>query len=832
LSASASKLTGRVLCGDSAFGPPPVALFEFPDPDRVTRLWAEIWPRRGKRLESNWMQARTGAIALTGDPFADFESVAMGLAAGLRIELSARPRQINSFDGAQQVALAAEHGDIALHIGQLAWECLFGHDWVFDEAAWSARMDALSQALAPCRVDPGARALHRAAQRHLVPVRWLDQAPFNSPEPGQQLGLLQIGHGCRQRRFWSTVPEPDDGLAWQNALLRERLVRGLLAKGLPIAGQDLEFPNKNRRARVLQAAERLGYPVLLGPIKRPALADWTPARDWIGPISHPGALEAAYEQLRDSGPMFWLQAWPGGRWYRFLVIDQTVRAIYRRATDTGQYALEPDAHQFSESIHDLAGQVALTLGLPGLCAVELAIVDPGGPAARPNCAIVDVCPDPRVCWPPGPAAAREAALAEAMIDAWLSDGDKRRIPIVAVTGTNGKTTTSRMLAAIFRQAYDHVGLATTEGCFVNDQLIDEGDQAGVGGAAEVLADRRVEAAVLETARGGIVDYGFAFDACDVAVCLNISDDHLGRKGIDTLDQLAEVKGRLLARARQAVVVNADDPLCLSMRRLASKDSRQVLVSQDPQHPEIRAHRRQGGEAVFQDGSSEEARIVLARGTEVTTLMALGEVPATMGGRLKVNCLNALHAVAVAWSFGIATDCIRRALTRFDHDHLSNPGRFNFFTGKPYTLLLDFTQNPAGVTALLDLIRPLDVPGRRLLVCTTLGARHRHHIDAVAQDLACHFDEFWLSCDPKKVQDNPEYSSPTPVDEMLKTFSVRLAAEGIAKRLLHCRHDRAEAVLAALDQARPGDLLVLMVHPEVALPILTAHPNSETRPDPA
>jgi cyanophycin synthetase len=239
----------------------------------------------------------------------------------------------------------------------------------------------------------------------------------------------------------------------------------------------------------------------------------------------------------------------------------------------------------------------------------------------------------------------------------LFAGRSARIPTAAITGTNGKTTTAEMLYRIWTAAGRRAGVCTTAVVRIDDQIVSTENLSGQPGARIILNDPGVEAAVLEMPRKGLIYFGHPCDRYDVAALLNVQDDHLGVDGIHTLEQMAEIKAEVLQRATRAIVVNAEDPLCMAMRVRASA-GRHILVARTPEVGALAEHRRGGGEAVFLDTRGGRRMIVLAAAATETELMPVDDVPATMNGLLACNESNALFAAALAWAHGIDHDAIR------------------------------------------------------------------------------------------------------------------------------------------------------------------------------
>ncbi len=401
---------------------------------------------------------------------------------------------------------------------------------------------------------------------------------------------------------------------------------------------------------------------------------------------------------------------------------------------------------------------------------------------------------------------------------WLFRAKSARVPTAAITGTNGKSTTARMLHHIWMTAGKNAGVCATNGVLVGYDIVSYQNLTGYTGGRILLEDPAVEAAVFEMPRKGLLLFGHPCDHYDVAALLNVQNDHIGVDGINSLEEMARLKAGVLERAIQAVVVNAEDTLCLEMRKYASAP-RHILVARNPLNPALLEHLDQGGAGVYTEMRNGRSCIVLAEGAAQSLLMPLDEIPASMNGLLRFNETNALFAAALAWSQGITTDIIRRALRTFASTPEQNPGRFNFIEGFEFQVLLDYAHNPDGVLELCEMVSKLPVTGIRRLLNLNIGNRHRMHLDETAPYLARTFDHFVLSCDHKRVHNNPEWAGDDPIESMLEYSRACLSAQGVAQEAMTSVPENTAALKKILANGQPGDLLVLLSGPRSTLPFL-------------
>ncbi len=375
---------------------------------------------------------------------------------------------------------------------------------------------------------------------------------------------------------------------------------------------------------------------------------------------------------------------------------------------------------------------------------------------------------------------------------------RQAVPVVLVTGTNGKSTTVRMLARVLRAAGIAAGLTSTDGIHVGDEVVDRGDYSGPGGARTLLRHAGVEAAVLEVARGGMLRRGLPVERADVAIVTNIADDHLGEYGIETLDDLAEAK-LLLGRAIHddgLLILNADDPMLVAH---APDDVPLGWTSLRSSNPVVAEHVEAGGTAwVVRDGEVVERTSAGDLG-----VVAVADVPATLGGAARHNVANVLGVVGAARRLGLEPATIAAGLRAFRGDGDDNPGRANVFDLDGARIVVDFAHNPAGMAAIAETAGRMPAK-RRLVMFGQAGDRS----DASIRDLV---DTVWATAPDRIVaMDVPNYLRGRQPGEIPRLIAEHLGGLGAPPDVLDTAPSPLEGVRQALAWAEAGDLLLLMV----------------------
>ena len=396
-----------------------------------------------------------------------------------------------------------------------------------------------------------------------------------------------------------------------------------------------------------------------------------------------------------------------------------------------------------------------------------------------------------------------------------------KIPVIAVTGTNGKTTTSRAIAHIGRTDGRLVGWSNTDGIYVDGRLVEAGDYSGPSGAGRVLAHPGVQLAVTETARGGILLKGIGLTHNDVSVVTNVTADHLGLQGIDTVDQLAEVKSVVprITRSSGWAVLNADDPRVFAMRGMIK--TQPWVFSRDPDSPAIRETLNDGGRATTViDGWV----CVLRPGADPLPLVELVDVPMTLAGLSRFNVENALAAASAALAIGIDRDVVVQGLRTFLPDAEHNPGRMNLFSLGEVTVVIDLAHNEAGLEALLEIMDGVRrVDARRLLGLSAVGDRTDDLIEKLGEIGA-------RDSDVMAIAHKLKYLRGRTVEELEQLM--RAGAERVGVTDVPAYDSEIECLEALVQLAEPGDVVGLMCHAqrEEAYAWLAAHGATPDGPE--
>ena len=478
------------------------------------------------------------------------------------------------------------------------------------------------------------------------------------------------------------------------------------------------------------------------------------------------------------------------------VPDKGQRVILRNNANLSTGGAATDV---TDDVHpEVAARAIAAAHMIGLdiCGVDLVCDSVLHPIEELGGGIVEVNAAPGLRMHLSPSFGKGRAVGEAIVGAMFADGDDGRIPVVAVTGTNGKTTTVRLIAHLLTTSGLRTGMTNTDGVYIEGRRVDTGDCAGPRSARNVLLHPDVDAAVFETARGGLLREGLAFDRCQVAVVTNIgAGDHLGLNFISTLEDLAVLKRVIVQNVADSgvAVLNAADPTVAAMADNARGSV--TFFALDVGHPVMSMHRAKGGRVVY----VEDLEIVCVQGKHEHRI-ALAGVPITRNGAIGFQVENVMASVAAAWGCGIAWDVIRAGLKTFVGESDNAPGRFNVFDYRGATVIADYGHNPDAISALVHAVEAM--PGaRRSVVISGAGDRRDEDIRQQTQILGAAFDDVLL------YQDQCQRGRAD--GEVIALLRDGLAG---AKRTSHVEEIQGEfvAIDIALSKLGKGDLCLILI----------------------
>ena len=438
---------------------------------------------------------------------------------------------------------------------------------------------------------------------------------------------------------------------------------------------------------------------------------------------------------------------------------------------------------------------AQTVGLD-ICGIDVVCDTMLKPLEDQGGGIVEVNAAPGLRMHLAPSFGKGRAVGEAIVNMMFPDGDNARIPVVAIAGTNGKTTTSRLIGRIFESNGQRVGMTSTDGVYIQGKRTDDGDCSGPRSARNVLLHPDVDAAVFETARGGVLREGLGFDRCDVAVITNIGiGDHLGLNFITTVDELAVVKRVIVENVAPTgtAILNAADPVVAAMAHHCHGSV--IFFAQDRTNPVLATHRAQGKRVVY----VERDAIICGEGRKKHQI-PLANIPLTRNGTIGFQVENAMAAIATAWALGIDWEIAEQALAGFINDAQTAPGRFNVFDYKGATLIADYGHNPDAIEALVKGIENMPAV-RRSVVISGAGDRRDDDIRQQTEILGDAFDEVILYQDAcQRGRADGEV--------------IALLREGLVNASRTKRIDAIDgefiAIDAALSRLQPGDLCLILI----------------------
>ncbi|WP_322400195.1 cyanophycin synthetase family protein [Massilia luteola] len=705
-----------------------------------------------------------------------------------------RTRPVTGEPGQFRIVCAYQLEKVAQPAFALAVDIVdaLAHDEPFDLAP---RLDELRDLTEHYAVGTSTAAVLAAAQDRGIPVTRI----------AEDANLFQLGWGVKQKRIQATITGDTGTIAVRIAGDRQ-LTRRLLAEaGVPVPEGEAVATVED----ALRVARELAAPVTLKPL------DATGDEGVTAACRTDDEIERAYALARTFGRHVIVERCIDGAACRVLVAGGKVAAASLRGAVDGAGADADVTALLPESTRRLCVRAAAKIGLD-VAGIDIVCRDIALPLVDQGGAVIDLHAAPGIDMHrhAGDAAARD--VGDAIVTGLMGDSDGR-IPIIACTGTNGKTTTTLLMAHTARLAGRVTGVATTHGVTIGGKEVSRGDCTGYWSARTVLSSPDVEFAVLETARGGILKRGLAFDRCDVGMVLNVAPDHLGLDGVDTVEDLAQVKAVVPLAASRAVVLNAEDPLCVAMARRVHPDVEVVYFSMEADNPVLLRHLEEGGCAVYLQDNS----LVVADATYHQELLRVEAMPIAFGGRARYNVANGLAAAAGLMAAGFSSLQIATGLSTFVSDGKTNPLRTNVFDVRGVTVIVDYAHNPAAYAALAEMARAL-LPGQLVGIVTAPGDRRDADLFEVGRVCAARFDELVV------------YESSSRGREFGGAVDLILqGAEDVVGKTdtLHRELDVGEAIRLGLSLCRRGDVLVFACGSSLAVfveAIRQADPESAAR----
>ena len=641
-------------------------------------------------------------------------------------------------------------------------------------------VDDLEELYEHTRLGPSTSAIVEEARRRGIPVRRLNSR-----------SLVQLGLGKHLRRIQATLTDYTSAIGVEIAQDKDDTKRVLGAIGLPVPQGDVARSADDAVA----IAEDVGYPVLIKPLdanhgrgisgrlddeagvraayeiahehhrrvvverfsegrdhrvlvvngKVAACAERVPAH-----VVGDGArtvrelvVEANRDPRRGVGHTKILTRLPcdrlteeflARRGYTLDSVPPAGEAVLLRGTanlSTGGTSID----RTDEMHPDNVTACEMAAGVVGLdiAGIDVLTPDVSVPFRENGAVIIEVNAAPGVRMHTHPSQGKPRNVGAPVIDMLYPPGSDPTIPVIAITGTNGKTTTTRLTAHLFRHTGRTVGFTTTDGVYLQNRMVMEGDMTGPFSANIILSNPSVEVAVLETARGGILRAGLGFDECDVGVVLNVSADHLGLGGINTVEQLAEVKSVVAAVVKREghAVLNADDPLVAAMRHRTAADVVLFSAAPEGENELFEDHLTRNGIAARVESDGGRDTFVIRRGRLRIPIAAVRDVPLMLGGAARFQMQNILAAMLAAYVQGMRYDDIRAGLLSFFPSAALTPGRLNIVRVGNGRVILDYAHNAAAIAGLMDLVRNLDAR-RRIGVVTAPGDRRDEDLRAVGR----------------------------------------------------------------------------------------------------
>lgn len=658
-------------------------------------------------------------------------------------------------------------------------------------------IDAIEEEAAKSGLSPAARALAAAAMRWNIPWFRIGGSPY-----------LQLGQSSRQMHMRGTLGGNESAVALALAANNYLSLRMLARIDLPAGPGALV----RGAADAVTAAESIGYPLA---VKRATSIE----RGGSDPTAaNADELRAAVKALGGRQTEFVLQRLFPGR--RHLILVAGNRIVAAAAEPAAPDAALTDV---TDTIHPVNAEAAVRAA--AAIGLKAAVVDFRSPdIARPwpqaggGIYGIGGATDLSRHWFDG--SMRD--VAGPILETVFAPGDDGRIPTAMITGTKGKTTTTLMLSSILTAAGHKVGAATSDGVFIGGTMVGFGDAAAAMGAETVIRDGTVTAAALETARGGLILRGIYLDRCDVAALLNVGREQTEIDGIETPDDMLRLKRKVLDSATKAVVLNADDARCAAVAG-DFPDLRKIFFSIAPEPPPIPETTREGATVLSLKTVKNREFVFVADSKDEAALIAVDELPSTMGGIIRCNIANAMAAAGLALGLGLSREAIVGGLRVYDNSLERTYGRFSFLEGAPVPTLFDRPTGTLAVAASVEAIDKMNVAGRRICALTAAGNRPDWHFTEMAETVAGHFNFFICF-------ERPDFLRGRAPGEISRLIREALIAAGVPPESVATAATNREAAERIAGMAQAEDLVTVFYSDITTSPAEFREAYARHRPD--
>ncbi len=769
-----------------------------------------------------------------------------------------KTRSMDGQEGCYNMVFEYKQRDVGLEAARIARQLLFLlmpaeltdslQEYIEDDFDFEEEKNDFIRFAQRKELGPSTASIVKAAEQRGIP--WLRLNDYS---------LVQFGHGKYQQRIQATITSKTTNIAVEISCDKEDTHNLLYDLGLPLPRQRLVYSER----QAVKMARRIGYPVVVKPLdanhgrgitidinhdnevesafrfaREKGKSRGILVESLVKGFDHrmlvingelvavakrvPGHVigdgKHTIEELVDIVNQDPRRGVGHEKVLTQLQLDRQANLLIEQAGHTTQTVL-PDGEIFylrstanlstggtaidlTDEVHPdnraMAVRAVMAVGLD-VGGVDFLTQDISKSYKEIGGAIVEVNAAPGFRMHVAPSEGKPRDVAGKVMDMLFPANTPNRIPIAAITGTNGKTTTARMLSHILKTAGHIVGNTSTEGVYIDGHLTVKGDMTGPMASHIVLRDPTVDVAVLETARGGIVRAGLGYKSTNVSACLNIASDHLGLKGIDTLEQLAEIKRVVVEVAQDVAVLNADDHLCLQMADY-TEAKKVCYVTMNPSHLLVKEHIKQGGMALVLEQGINGDMITIYNNGQHIPLLWTHLIPATIEGKAIHNVQNAMFAAALSYAMNKDLEQIRHGLRTFDSTFFQAPGRMNQYDEHPFKVILDYGHNAAAIHVVCQTIDRFEVSGKKTCVLAGPGDRRDEDIYEIAKQAAGHFDNYILKAD-----DNRRGRDDREVPLMLQD---QLIKSGVKQDQITIISDETEAVSHALQTAQDDDLVLI------------------------